>query len=65
LVGYKGNKVYQNTAGKLPPGGKYKEYDIDPKVQGVHRTAERIVIDENTGRAWYTSDHYETFIEIK
>jgi ribonuclease T1 len=63
--GYKGGKIYKNTTGKLPQGGKYKEYDVDPKVQGMRRTAERIVVDENTGRAWYTPDHYNTFIEIK
>jgi len=63
--GYKGGKIYENKTGKLPADGKYKEYDIDPKVRGVDRPSERIVIDENTGRAWYTPDHYESFVEIK
>ncbi|MBI5027085.1 MAG: hypothetical protein HZC12_10250 [Nitrospirae bacterium] len=62
--GYKGGRIFQNREGKLPQGGKYREYDIDPYVSGQSRTAERIVIDESTGRAWYTPDHYKTFVEI-
>lgn len=62
--GYKGGKTFNNRDGKLPKGGKYKEYDIDPKVKGKPRGAGRIVVDEATGQAWYTPDHYDTFIPI-
>ncbi|GIV19570.1 MAG: hypothetical protein KatS3mg023_1321 [Armatimonadota bacterium] len=63
--GYKGGRVFQNREGKLPACGNYREYDIHPYVKGQNRGTERIVVDINTGRAWYTPDHYETFIEIK
>lgn len=45
---------------------KYVEYDVnyDPKIIGTaNRGAERVVIDNN-GKAYYTNDHYETFIEF-
>ena len=64
--GYVGGRVFQNREGRLPVGGKYREYDVDPRpLPGGSRNAERIVVDETTGRAWYTDDHYGTFIEIK
>ena len=63
--GYKGGRVFQNREGKLPACGNYREYDIHPYVQGQNRGSERIIVDINTGRAWYTPDHYQTFIEIK
>jgi YD repeat-containing protein len=63
--GYKGGRVFQNREGKLPACGNYREYDIHPYVKGQNRGSERIVVDINTGRAWYTPDHYQTFIEIR
>lgn len=68
--GYAGGRRFRNDPGEngvraLPAGGSYRDYDVDPKVQGVGRNAERIVLDEKTGRAWYTDDHYKTFTEIK
>lgn len=62
--GYKGGRVFQNREGKLPACGNYREYDIHPYVKGQNRGSEHIVVDINTGRAWYTPDHYQTFIEI-
>lgn len=50
-----------------PPtaNGKYREFNVDPKPPaGTSRNAERIVVNENSGRAWYTNDHYKTFNEI-
>ena len=41
----------------------YKEYDTTAKVQGVGRTAERVVIGSD-GKAYYTSDHYKSFTPI-
>lgn len=61
---YKGAQIWENNKNQLPVEGDYKEYDIDPKISGQPRNAERIVIDVNTGDAWYTPDHYETFIKM-
>lgn len=59
--GYEGGREFKNREGKLPDG-EYKEYDVDPKVSGQSRNAERIVRDQNTGQRYYTPDHYDTFI---
>jgi ribonuclease T1 len=37
---------------------------VNPKVHGKDRGAERIVIERRSGRAYYTPDHYETFIRM-
>jgi ribonuclease len=63
--GFKGNREYVNEDGRLPEGGDYREYDIDPKVQGFPRSGERIVVDRNTGESWYTPDHYATFKKME
>ena len=44
--------------------GRYREYDVHPKVPGKNRGAERIVIDQRTGKAYYTADHYRTFVPM-
>lgn len=63
--GYVGGRVFQNRERRLPVGGRYREYDVDPaSAAGGGRNAERIVVDETSGRAWYTSDHYRTFTEM-
>ena len=64
--GYKGGKVFNNDqrdGGQLLPvdDAPYREYDIHPHVSGVRRGTERIVI-RISGTAWYTSDHYITFV---
>lgn len=63
---YKGGSVYKNSppAEELPEGGAFYEYDVNPKVFGQPRGPERIIIDTNTGKAWYTDDHYETFTPL-
>lgn len=60
--GYQGDTVFENREGRLPPG-QYKEYDVDPRMSGG-RNAERLVINQRTGQAYYTRDHYETFVSI-
>lgn len=60
--GYQGDTLFENREGRLPPG-QYKEYDVDPRMSGG-RNAERLVIDQRTGQAYYTRDHYETFVSI-
>jgi ribonuclease T1 len=62
--GYQGGTHFGNFERLLPANGSYLEYDVDPKRPGVSRNAERIVIDRNSGRAWYTADHYKSFVPI-
>jgi ribonuclease T1 len=33
-------------------------------VPGHNRGAERIVIERRTGKAYYTGDHYKTFVPM-
>jgi ribonuclease T1 len=61
--GYVGGRAFQNRERRLPRGS-YREYDVSPKVSGRARGAERIVIERSTGRAYYTRDHYETFVPM-
>lgn len=63
LPGYVGGRSFQNREGTLPRG-RYREYDVHPKVRGNNRGAERIVIEQRTGKAYYTSDHYHSFIPM-
>ncbi|MEQ1562729.1 MAG: ribonuclease domain-containing protein [Nitrospiraceae bacterium] len=58
--GYVGGRTFQNRERRLPPG-HYREYDVNPKIRGRSRDAERIVIEQATGRAYYSGDHYRTF----
>jgi ribonuclease T1 len=63
LPGYIGGRDFQNRERRLPRG-RYREYDVNPKIQGRSRDAERIVIERRTGKAYYTGDHYRTFIPL-
>ena len=63
LPGYIGGRKFQNRERRLPPG-HYREYDLNPKIRGRSRDAERIVIEQDSGRAYYTGDHYRTFIPL-
>jgi len=63
LPGYIGGRVFQNRERRLPPG-HYREYDVNPKIRGRSRDAERVVIDQDTGRAYYTGNHYRTFMPL-
>ena len=63
LPGYIGGGVFQNRERRLPRG-HYREYDVNPKIRGRSRDAERIVIDQDTGKAYYTADHYLTFTPL-
>jgi guanyl-specific ribonuclease Sa len=68
--GFEGGRTFGNYEHNLPQYDasgskiKYQEWDIQPKVQGQNRGARRIVTGSD-GRAWYTPDHYNTFIEMK
>lgn len=63
LPGYVGGRTFHNRERTLPPG-RYREYDVHPKVPGRNRGPERVVIEQRTGKAYYTGDHYATFIPM-
>ena len=68
--GFVGGRVFGNYEGLLPRYNarrkriEYREWDVRPKAEGRSRGAERLVTGSD-GRAWYSADHYRTFIEIK
>ena len=66
---YKGGSVFQNDGRHgsqiLPSSGApYYKYDIHPHVKGVDRGVERLVVGSDNS-AWYTNDHYKTFVKIR
>ena len=63
LPGYVGGRQFQNRERRLPRG-YYREYDVNRKIPGRSRDTERIVIEQHTGKAYYTNDHYRTFIPL-
>lgn len=69
MDGYVGGRWFGNFENHLPRSdtdGKpiqYQEWDVNPKVQGQNRGVERLVTGSD-GRAWYTNDHYNTFVEV-
>jgi len=63
LPGYVGGRSFANREHRLPRG-KYREYDVNPKIRGRSRGTERIVIEQRTGKAYYSRDHYETFVPM-
>jgi guanyl-specific ribonuclease Sa len=68
--GYVGGRVFGNFENHLPRNDlsgekiRYQEWDVNPKVRGQNRGAERLVTSSDE-RAYYTADHYNTFTEIK
>ena len=63
LPGYVGGRDFQNRERRLPRG-RYHEYDVNPKLRGRPRDGERIVVEQQTGKAYYTGDHYQTFFPL-
>lgn len=63
LPGYIGGRDFQNRERRLPRG-YYREYDVNPKKRGRGRDAERLVIEQRTGKAYYTGEHYRTFVPL-
>lgn len=67
---YVGGRTFENRERRLPqksPDGKnirYREWDVLPKIRGQNRGAERLVTGSDKS-AYYTKDHYRTFIKIK
>jgi ribonuclease T1 len=68
--GFVGGRTFKNREGLLPKkdeNGKlffYQEWDVHLKEKGKNRGAERL-ITSNMGNAYYTKDHYQSFIKIK
>jgi hypothetical protein len=61
--GYVGGRPYQDKTLKLPPWqGPFREYDVHVNVPGQKRDDERIVLGPLRSAAWYTSDHYGSFV---
>jgi ribonuclease T1 len=63
LPGYIGGHDFRNRERRLPRG-RYREYDVNRKIPGRSRDAERLVIEQHSGKAYYTDDHYRTFIPL-
>jgi ribonuclease T1 len=63
LAGYVGGREFHNREQRLP-AGRYREYDVQRRVPGQARGPERLVINQTTGRAYYTGDHYRTFVPL-
>ena len=70
MPGYVGGRIFQNRERRLllknGSGNKikYQEWDVNPKQGGVNRGVERLVTGSDN-RAWYTNDHYQTFVEVQ
>ena len=70
MSGYVGGRNFQNRERRLAikdaSGNKikYQEWDVNPKRGGVNRGVERLVTGSDN-RAWYTNDHYQTFVEVQ
>ena len=61
--GHVGGRTFHNRERRLPRGS-YREYDVNPTRRGQPRDAERIVIERRSGKAYYTGDHYRTFLPM-
>ncbi|CCH30147.1 putative secreted protein [Saccharothrix espanaensis DSM 44229] len=58
-----GGGTYGNRDEQLPEEdkGTYREFDVYSRPCGKGRDAHRIVVNHETGDAWYTDDHYRNF----
>jgi guanyl-specific ribonuclease Sa len=63
LPGYVGGQNFHNRERRLPRG-RYREYDVNPRSRTSRRDAERLIIEQRTGKAYYTPDHYRTFVPL-
>jgi guanyl-specific ribonuclease Sa len=68
-AGIEGGRHFGNFEHRLPEHGadgramRYQEWDVWPKVRGRNRGTERLITGSD-GRAWYTGDHYRSFVEV-
>lgn len=66
--GFVGGRQFMNRERHLPQSENgqtifYREWDIYKKVKGQNRGPKRLVTSSK--KAYYTADHYNTFIEIE
>jgi guanyl-specific ribonuclease Sa len=65
--GYEGGRRFGNFEGRLPVADStgnsvsYREWDVNPRLKGVNRGAERLVTASD-GSAYYTDNHYGSFL---
>jgi guanyl-specific ribonuclease Sa len=70
MKGYVGGRTFENREQRLPLSDarhqriNYQEWDVNPKVAGQNRGPERLITGSNQS-AWYTANHYKTFLQIK
>lgn len=68
--GTRGGITFRNSERRLPATDArgeritYREWDVNPKEPGRSRDAQRIVTGSD-GSAWYTADHYRSFVKIR
>jgi len=68
--GYEGGRTFGNVEKRLPQTDDkglhihYREWDVNPHQHGVNRGTERLITGSD-GSAWYTGDHYESFIKVR
>jgi ribonuclease T1 len=68
--GYVGGRRFGNYEKLLPQKDEngrrinYQEWDVNPKQKGRNRGAERLVTGSNS-KAYFTKNHYKSFIEIE
>lgn len=66
---YVGGREFQNKEKRLPAKDgqnkriRYSEWDVHPKIKGQSRGPERLVTGSDHS-AYYTKDHYKTFLKI-
>jgi len=58
---------HDNKIKNAPKNAIFYKMDIPINADeiGGTRDAKRVIIDLKTGRRWYTSDHYQTFIDME
>ncbi len=68
--GYVGGRKFTNREKRLPKTDEnrqkidYQEWDVNPKIKGVNRGAERLITGSDRS-AYFTNDHYRTFTKLK
>ncbi|MFN3488547.1 MAG: ribonuclease domain-containing protein [Emticicia sp.] len=68
--GYVGGRKFGNYEKQLPQKDEsgrrisYQEWDVNPKQQGRNRGAERLLTGSD-GRAYFTKNHYKSFINVE
>lgn len=67
--GTNAGRTFKNSDNKLPSVDSkgnpitYREFDVNNKIAGQARDAERFVRGSN-GSVYYTNNHYQTFIKL-